>query len=317
MDRSAALATKIRAALAPCSLAQWPTPLEPHPALARALGLRALWLKREDAAGGNKVRGLEFLLAGAASRSVFVTVGGAGSTHCLATARLAKSLGCRTAIAVFPQPETEASKSVARAMAAAADLVVRASSRLTLPWTVLRTWRAALRLGSRKPHWIAGGGADPRAIAGHLLATLELQEQLDAPPDAIVVPLGTGGTAAGIALGIAWLGWSTRVLAVRVVPRIVANRWRTLRLARKTAALLRRSGVEFVLPRSSIRIEVVHAMGKGYGYPTPEGERARTVAAEHGLRLDPTYGAKAFSALVRRSIPNLQRVVFWHTFAWP
>src|SRR2546425_168229 len=231
MDRSAALATKIRAALASCSLAQWPTPLEPHPALARALGLRALWLKREDAAGGNKVRGLEFLLAGAASRSVFVTVGGAGSTH--------------------------------------------------------------------------------------LLATLELQEGLDAPPDAIVVPLGTGGTAAGIALGIAWLGWSTRVVAVRVAPRVVANRWRTLRLARKTAALLWRSGVEFVVPRSSIRIEVVHAMGKGYGYPTPEGERARAVAARHGLRLDPTYGAKAFGALVGPSIPNLERVVFWHTFAWP
>src|SRR5260370_36418896 len=126
MDRSAALATKIRAALAPCSLAQWPTPLEPHPALARALGLRALWLKREDAAGGNKVRGLEFLLAGAASRSVFVTVGGAGSTHCLATARLEKSHGCRTAITVFQQPETEASNSIARSFYAYAGIAVRA-----------------------------------------------------------------------------------------------------------------------------------------------------------------------------------------------
>jgi D-cysteine desulfhydrase len=206
---------------------------------------------------------------------------------------------------------------MARAMAATADLVVRASSRLTLPWAVLRAWRAAHHLGSGKPRWIAGGGAHPRAIAGHLLAALELQEQLDAPPDAILVPLGTGGTAAGIALGIGWLGWSTYVLAVRVAPRIVANRWRTLRLARQTAALLRRSGVEFVVPRSSIRIEVVDAMGKGYGYPTPEGERARTLAAEHGLRLDPTYGAKAFGALVGPLIPNLQRVVFWHTFAWP
>src|SRR5260370_5817965 len=238
MARAAALDTKTRAALAPCSLAQWPTPLEPHPGLARALGLRALWLKREDAAGGNKVRGLEFLLAGVAPRSVCVTVGAAGSTHCLATARLAKSLGCRTAIAVFPQPETEASKSIASAIDATADLVVRASSRLTLPWTVLRAWRAAHHLGEAKPRWIAGGGADPRAIAGHLLATLELQEQLDAPPDAIVVPLGPRGTAAGLALGVGLLAWSTRVVAVRVAPRIVANRWRALRLARKTATLL-------------------------------------------------------------------------------
>lgn len=281
------------------------------------MGLRALWLKREDVAGGNKVRGLEFLLAGAAPRSVFVTVGGAGSTHCLTTARLAKSIGCRAAIAVFPQPETEASRSIASAMDASASFVVRASSQLTLPWAVLRAWRAAHHLGRGKPRWIAGGGADPRAIVGHLLATLELQEQLDAPPDAIVVPLGTGGTAAGIALGVGWLGWSTRVVAVRVAPRIVANRWRIVRLARKTGALLRRSGVEFNVPRSSIRIDVVDAMGKGYGHPTQAGEHARIVAAEYGLRLDPTYGAKAFSFLLQPSIVNVQRVVFWHTFAWP
>src|SRR5256885_3075791 len=79
------LTRKIRAALAPCSLGQWPTPLEPvPPPLARALGVEALWVKREDRSspryGGNKVRGLEFLLAGAPPGSVFVTGGGTGST---------------------------------------------------------------------------------------------------------------------------------------------------------------------------------------------------------------------------------------------
>jgi len=108
-DRSAVLATKIRTAFAPRSLATWPAPLEAHPALARALGLPALWLKREDLTGGNKVRGLEFLLAGAPPRSVFVTIGATGSSHCLATARSAKIHGYRTAVATFPQPETDAS----------------------------------------------------------------------------------------------------------------------------------------------------------------------------------------------------------------
>jgi len=56
-------------------------------------------------------------------------------------------------------------------------------------------------------------------VIGHFLAALELGSQLDTPPDTIVVPLGTGGTAAGIALGVAWLGWSTEVVAVRVAPR--------------------------------------------------------------------------------------------------
>jgi len=314
---AAAFATKIRAAFGPCSLGAWPTPLEAAPALARALGMNALWLKREDKAGGNKIRGLEFLLAGAPPRSVFVTIGGAGSTHCLATAVHARALGHRTALAQFPQPDTDASRAVAAATAAAANLVVRASSQITLPWAVLLAWRAAHHMGRRTPHWVPGGGADPRAVVGHLLAALELSTQLDAPPDAIVVPLGTGGTAAGIALGVAWLGWSTRVVAVRVAPRVVANRWRTLRLARKAGAVLRSANIEFRVPHSAIRVEVVEGLGQGYGYPTPEGERARVFAAQHGLRLDPTYGAKAFSCFLQRAAGNVQRAVFWHTFSWP
>ncbi|HEY3220923.1 MAG TPA: pyridoxal-phosphate dependent enzyme [Gemmatimonadales bacterium] len=316
MDRSVALATKIRTAFAPCSLGDWPTPLEAQPLLARALGLQALWLKREDKSGGNKVRGLELLFAGAPEQSVFVTVGGAGSSHCLATARCARTLGHRTAVALFPQTETEASRRILAATTAAADRVVRASAMITLPWALVRAWRAAHHLGRGKPHWIPGGGADPRAVVGHLLAALELGAQLDAAPDTIVVPLGTGGTAAGIALGVAWLGWSTNVVAVRVAPRIVANRWRTLRLARKTAALIRQTGIEFNVPRSAIRVRVVDAMGKGYGHPTREGERARALAAEYAVRLDPTYGAKAFSYFLKTD-NGTQRAIFWHTFAWP
>ena len=317
---AAAFATKIRAALAPCSLGAWPTPLEDAPALARALGMSALWLKREDRAGGNKVRGLEFLLAGPpapAPRSVFVTIGGVGSTHCLATALHARALGHRTVLAQFPQPDTDASRAVAEATAAAANVVVLASSQITLPWAVLLAWRAAYHIGRGTPRWVPGGGADPRAVVGHLLAALELSAQLDAPPDAIVVPLGTGGTAAGIALGIAWLGWSTRVIAVRVAPRFVANRWRTVRLARKAGVVLRSANIAFRVARSPIRVEVVEGMGEGYGYPTEEGERARLLAADHGLRLDPTYGAKAFGFFLRRAIGNVQRAVFWHTFSWP
>jgi 1-aminocyclopropane-1-carboxylate deaminase/D-cysteine desulfhydrase-like pyridoxal-dependent ACC family enzyme len=154
-------------------------------------------------------------------------------------------------------------------------------------------------------------------VIGHFLATLELGAQLDTPPDGIVVPLGTGGTAAGIALGVAWLGWSTQVVAVRVAPSIVANRWRTLRLARKAAATLRHAGIEFTVPRSAIRVDVVDAMGGGYGHPTPAGEQARALASERGLRLDPTYGAKAFSFFLQRATDTMQRAVFWHTFAWP
>jgi 1-aminocyclopropane-1-carboxylate deaminase/D-cysteine desulfhydrase-like pyridoxal-dependent ACC family enzyme len=204
---------------------------------------------------------------------------------------------------------------VGRAAASHAAAVVRASSRAGLPLALARAWLRAGRMGPRR--WIPGGGAHARAVLGHVLATLELQAQLPAPPDAVVLPLGTGGTAAGVALGIAALGWPTRVIAVRVAPWIVANRWRVGRLARGAARLLTRSGIEFRIPHSALRIDVVDGVGEGYGHPTPAGEAARALTATHGLMLESTYGAKAFAVLLERATWNVQRAVFWHTFAVP
>jgi D-cysteine desulfhydrase len=312
------LTRKIRAALAPCSLGRWPTALEPAPELAWAVGLEALWLKREDRSaptcGGNKVRGLEFLMAGAPPGSVFVTIGSTGSTHCLATAVHAGALSCRAALAQFPQPETDTSRAVAAACDTHAALVVRARTPATLPIALLAAWRGAGRLGPRR--WIPGGGVHPRAVVGHLLAAFELASQCAVVPDAIVAPLGTGGTLAGLALAIAHLGWPTRVVGVRVAPLIVGNRWRTLRLARGAARLLGRHGIPFPLP-ASFPVVLVNGLGGGYGQPTAEGESARRLAAEHGITLDSTYGAKAFACLGRLASRGVQRVVFWHTFGVP
>jgi D-cysteine desulfhydrase len=316
----ALLRDKIRGALAPCRLGEWPTPLEPAPGLARALGLAELCVKREDRssvrAGGNKVRGLEFLFAGVASGTVFVTVGAAGSTHCLATAVHAARVACRAVLVQFPQPETRESRAVAAACAAHAALVVRARARMTLPAALWAAWRAAGALGGRR-RWIPGGGAAPAAVVGQFLAGLELASQVARPPDAIVLPLGTGGTAAGLVLAVTELGWPTKIIAVRVAPALVANRWRVHSLARAAARLLARHGVVLGPAARPVPLAVVDGVGKGYGHPTPEGERARALAATHGLTLDPTYGAKALALLLRGLPGGVQHAVFWHTFALP
>ena len=313
----AQLIEKIRATLAPCRLGDWPTPLERAAALGGAVGIAELTVKREDRSsaryGGNKVRALEFLLAGARPGTVFVTLGGTGSTHCLATAVHAAAAGGRAVLAQFPQPETPASRAVASACRARAALVVHAGARASLPLAVLDAWRRAGALGPRR--WIPGGGAHPRAVVGHLLAGLELASQLASPPDAIVLPLGTGGTAAGLALAVTALGWPTRVVGVRVAPKLVANRSRTLWLAWRARRLLAARGISVSgMPRGPL---VVDGLGAGYGHPTESGESARRLAAEHGLILDSTYGAKAFAFVLRLAAGDVQRVVFWHTFGVP
>jgi D-cysteine desulfhydrase len=313
-----ALTGKIRFALAPCSLGTWPTPLEFAGPLGAANGLGSLWIKREDASstacGGSKVRALEFLLAGTAPSAVYVTVGSAGSTHCLATAVHAGALAQQTVLAQFPQPWTDAARAVAAACQRAAARVVQARWRSLLPVAVARAWFAAQRLGS--PRWIPGGGAHPRGVVGHFLAGLELALQLPDPPDAIVVPLGSGGTAAGLALAVAALEWPTRVVAVRVAPVLVANRWHVAALARGAARLLAPLDVPFRVS-NVMCLMLVDGIGAGYGHPSPPGEVARALAATQGLRLEPTYGAKAFAALPALAARGFRRVVFWHTFALP
>ena len=316
---SGELTAKIRTAFESCSLGRWPTPLEPAPALAGEAGADALWLKMESASsdryGGSKVRGLEFLLAGAPADAVFVTIGGTGSTHCLATAVHARALGRRCALAQFPQPATAAGDALARAAARAADAVERPGTRAGFPAALVRAWRTARRLGA--PRWIPGGGAHRRAVLGHVLAGLELDAQLAHPPDAVVAPFGSTGTAAGLVLAMRLLGWPTTVVAVRVAPAVVANRWRAAHLTRATERLLRNIGA--VVPRSSARVPlmILNRLGRGYGYPTAAGEQAARLAARHGIALDPTYGAKAFAAVPELPGRGFRRIVFWHTFAPP
>ena len=302
---------KIRGSLAPCSLGTWPTPLDAAPALAAGAGVDELWLKREDKAGGSKVRALEFLLAAATPATVCVTIGGTGSSHCLATATQAARLGARTVLAQFPQPSSEMADRTAAACRARAAAVVSSRSVAGFPVALLRAWRLAGQLGERR--WIPGGGATPRGVIGHFLAGLELAGQLPASPDAIVAPLGSSGTVAGLILAVRALGWDTRVIGVRVAPRLVANGRRALRLARGARRLLH---AIVPLPDPGPPFVLDH-YGLGYGRPTAAGESARRDSGRHGLVLDSTYGAKTFAALPEIGSRGFRRVVFWHTFAVP
>src|SRR6266853_403048 len=310
------LTHKIRERLRARSLGARPTPLTAaSAALTRSMGLDALWVKREDAIGGNKVRSLEFLLAVAQLGDVVLTIGGTGSSHCLATAFHARALGCRVAIAQFSQPDTDTALATAAVTATYADIVRRSRTHIGFPLALLQAWWTARRLG--RVIRLPGGGASAPGVVGQLLAGLALAEQMTEPPQAIVTPLGSGGTAAGLALAMETLGWSTRIVAVRVAPRIVANRWRVARLARAARRLLARYDTPLPALGSPLPVVIIDGLGRGYGYPTSAGESARSLAAEHGLVLDSTYGAKAFAVLPECARRGFRRVVFWHTFARP
>ena len=302
------------------SLGVVPTPvervtIEAAGAVAAPHAPRELWLKRDDLSaprlGGNKVRALEYLLAGVGEGDEVLTVGGTGSTHALATALYARELGARCTVVRWRQELNPGARRVARRIAATASRTIDVR-------TVVGGYaRAALLRLHPGYRWIPAGGSTPLGILGHVNAALELVEQIESgrlpAPSHVVVPLGSGGTAAGLALGFAAARTDITVVGARVVPRIVANARHVVRLARRTARLVARLGDEHVVVRPE-RIVVQHDVyGGAYGRETAEGrDAAAALGGAAGIVLDATYGAKALAAALR--LPAAARPLFWITF---
>lgn len=278
----------------------------------------AILIKRDDCSaprlGGNKVRALEFLLAGVGRGDTVLTVGATGSTHALAVAEHAATCGARCEVITWPQE----SHDTARATAARMARVARVAHSRSVAGAFLRA--ASRRLLHRR-RWIPAGGSIPLGALGHVSAALELVSQLErdgrALPTIVVAPLGSGGTVAGLLAGFAIAGVPVQVLGVRVVPAIVANRWHVLRLARATRALVASVAGERVPGIDASRLVIHHgAFGGAYGRETPEATAAaRLLRDAGGPSLDPTYSAKAFAVALARAhpLPDNQ-VLFWLTF---
>ncbi len=303
------------AAIPRARLGRFPTPVEK---LEGFRDVESLWVKHEDlssdALGGNKVRSLEFLLGRVVAGDTVLTLGGVGSTHILATAVHAKRLGAETMAVRWRHDMHPMAREVAdRSAAECAETITTANIfQAIIPLIRLRL--------TRRVHYIPLGGSTPLGTLGHVNAALELAEQVDAgvlpPPVRVVVPLGSGGTAAGLALGFAIAGMDTTVLGARVGPRIGANRWRVLRLVEQTRRLIGRYAGRMPAGVSGDRVVVSHDLYAGaYARPHPTAEHAAVlVDGLRGWRLDATYSAKAFAVALDTAAERGSPTLFWMTF---
>ena len=300
------------AALPRLQLGSWPTPVTE---LLDARSGARLWIKREDLSGtrygGNKVRPLEFLLAGTRPGDEVLTVGARGSTHALATAVYAATLGARTTVVRWNQEMNADAESSGRRCAAAARCIDVASP--LMGFAVV----AGIRL-TRRVRWVPAGGTSPLGLLGHVDAALEFARQvrdgLLPPPRAVVVPLGSAGTAAGLALGFAIAGLDVELRAVQVAPRIVANEHRITSLTERCARLIERlSAAPVRRPRRGAVKVVRGEYGGAYGRATPSGAAAaRWLREAGGPPVDATYSAKALAAALAEW--PAEGLVFWLTF---
>lgn len=313
-------------------LGEAPTPVRELTQLGDERGAAPVWIKDDGAFsrfGGNKARKLEWLLADARRRGkrTILTGGALGTNHGLATALFARPLGMRTVLVLVPQPETEhVRRQLERMHAAGAEV--------HLAHGVVRAYALAASLMLRRasppvnlPYFLRPGGSVPLGCVGYVEAAIELAEQVGSgqlpEPSHVVVPLGSGGTAAGLLAGLKLAGLRSRLVCVLVNDLIRVDERTVARLARRTLGLLRKRDANVG------QVEVTAAdvtlergwLGSGYGHSTPAADRAtELLGARENVILEPVYTAKTVAALLelnRRGAFGQGPVLYWHTYSRP
>jgi L-cysteate sulfo-lyase len=295
------------------SLSTWPTPLEPAPRLAAALGLRPddLWVKRDDLSGlgggGNKIRKLEYTCAAAvdAGAEVLVSSGAPQSNHARLTAAAGARLGLAVTLVLEGEPPSAEQGNLVLDRLLGADVVWAGEVDAAGLAAAVEDRAQQLRDAGRRVHVIPFGGSSPLAAHGYLDGARELEQQ-EPELDHLVVALGSGGTMAGLVAGFG----PERVLGVHT--GAVADAEATVR------TLLAGMGVP---ADGALRLRL-DQVGAGYATLTePVLEAQRLAARTEGLVLDPTYTGRALAGLVAAvadgEIQPGQRVVFLHTGGLP
>lgn len=302
-----------------------PTPLMPLPRFSAALGDLSgaaapdVWIKREDLApiglGGNKLRNLEFHLGQALEEGadVLVTSGRRWSNHCRLTAAAGAIAGMGVELVLTgPRPD-HPGPSQRMAELFGAKIHFTDGPEREEREALTERLAGGIRESERRPYLIPVGGSALPGAAGQLLAGLELAAQLDAEglaPELLVVASATGGTQAGLLVGLEPAGRAIPVVGFSVARPAAELRPTVEALSRELREL---SGLGGATPAVELDDG---ALGAGYGWRTREADEAAALLARtEGILADPIYTAKALAGLVglaRAGRLAGRSVVFWH-----
>lgn len=331
--------TASRHPIARLHLAHTPTPIVPLRCLAElapgtpAGDLPEVFVKRDDMTGGpeagNKIRKLEYLLAEAEARGAdtLVTCGGIQSNHARATAIVGAQRRQRAILLLrTTDPELDP-KNAPHSGNVLLDRLVGAEIRLISPAqyreraALMADVAAEVARAGHVPYVIPEGGSNGLGSLGYVRAMEEVRRQLDVglaggrPFDLVVHACGSGGTAAGVALGAAAHGVASEVWPMAVCDDRAYFTATIERIVAEARAL------DPSLPAPVPCLVDDSAKGPAYAVSTEEQKQLiLEVARRAGLLFDPVYTGKAFFGLVAAAKTGAlkgKRVLFLHTGGLP
>lgn len=305
------------------ALGRRPTPVEHLSRLSRILEGPEIYVKRDDLTGvgvtGNKVRKLEFLLAEARSLNCdcVITCGGAQSNHARTTAVAAAFVGLGCHLVLRDAAQTRVDGNLFLSHLVGADILNVTADEYEQVDDVMRELSAELTRAGHRPYVIPEGGSNETGALGYVMAAKELSEQLHERKlriDHIVVPVGSGGTLAGLLLGKYLFDLPAAVHGINVCDD---KAYFVRSVGKLIKAAVRKFDLRIEIPRSEIRI-IDGYIGKGYGLCGQEEiDIIKLVAMREGIILDPVYTGKAMLGLAEQikagTFKAREVVLFWHT----
>ena len=306
-------------------LAQRDTPLQFLPRLSAEVGCN-IWVKRDDMTGcgltGNKVRKLEFTLHHALAEGcdTLITCGGVQSNHCRATALLGAQLGMKVRLVLRGAPAEVDGNLLLDKLAGAEISFYSPREYISKLPDILSHWQSHYKSQGNKAWIIPTGGSDGIGLWGYVSCAQELASDIaeaGISPAAIISASGSGGTQAGLTVGVA----DAIDTNLPVIGMAVSDDSAYFINKVKEDIDDWRQRYDFTgapwLDELTVTVNADY-IGPGYGVAIqPVFDTIKRLARLEGILLDPVYTGKAFHGLLseieKGTFPPGSDLVFVHT----
>lgn len=296
-----------------------PTPIHYLSRLSKEIG-KNIYIWRDDLTGcvesGNKIRKLEFIFFDALNKnaSTIITCGGPQSNHTRATTYLAKRLGLDIHIIVRKPP-----KVFLQDAPHSGNFLLNKLCGATLNFIEFEDYvyhnkkydyflekkQKDLLSQKKLPYIIPEGASCPLGLWGYINAVKEfistwINTYPHLPyPDSIICALGSGGTFAGLHIGVQIYKIPTKIYAFNVCDNKEY-------FTKKVNELINKTCEEFAIPNINCELNIIDGyVGQGYALATNEELKFYIdIASKEGILLDPCYTGKAFKGMLSQIQKN-------------
>jgi len=296
------------------ALANLPTPVQK-----RKFSDCDFLIKRDDLTGlemsGNKIRKLEYLLHEAKRKkaNIVFTCGGIQSNHSRATAVAAASMGIKSRLYLWGKEPKNFTGNILINKVVNADLKYITRREYGFVDQIMHKDAVKLEKKGKRVIIIPEGGSTSLGIWGYIHFINELKKQTDLrKTKGILLAAGSGGTAAGLIVGVLLNKLNIKIFGVTVL-------YEKDLLIEKINNLVEQCIKDYKLdvrPDLS-NLEILDGYSSE-GYTNITDEKITVIkdfASQNGILLDPAYTGKAFYAYNENFLEGKKKtnVMFVHT----